>query len=100
MVAIAANGRRFSSRLLAGSELSCRPLAAGRAELDVELGLVQEKVRQVCGEDLNVPNALLEADVTLRAFLQQLQVKIRLRTCRKPLTEGLGAAASNPALVT
>ena len=50
---------------------------ATKAEVDVTLELAQEKVRQVAAVISNVPNAILEAEVTLRAFLQvQLRVKL------------------------
>jgi hypothetical protein len=52
--------------------------SARRADArQVELELVQEKVRQVAATISNVPNAILNADVTLRAFLSvQMQVKL------------------------
>lgn len=48
-----------------------------KAELDVELELVQERMRQVAAVISDVPNAILNADTTLRAFLEvQMRVKL------------------------
>jgi hypothetical protein len=48
-----------------------------KAEVDVELELASEEVRQIATTISAVPNAVLEADVTLRAFLQQ-QMRVKL----------------------
>ena len=66
-----------SAEVASGNVLRYPTDVTTKAEVDVELELVQEKVRQVAATISNVPNAILEAEITLRAFLQvQLRVKL------------------------
>ena len=56
-----------------------RPTRATKAEVDVELELASGEGEAGSRQTIsNVPNAILEAEITLRAFLQQGSCEIKL----------------------